>query len=336
MKRRLETLWYRAAPPPRWLRPLSRIYAWVSARRAVQRRATAQRLPVPVIVVGNIAVGGTGKTPVVLWLIDELLRQGRHPGVLSRGYGGRGPFPREVMADSDPSASGDEPVLIALRARVPVAVAPDRVAAGRFLLANHPQIDVLVCDDGLQHYGLARDFEICVIDGARGFGNGWLLPAGPLREPPVRAAQAQLILVNGADAAGFGAQAERFDLNICEAVNLANGEVRALRGFAGTQVEAIAGIGHPQRFFDSLRAAGLSIRGHEFADHHVFRAAELRFADEAPLLMTEKDAVKCRSFARPNWWQVPAQLGLAPEAEARVRARIVEAVRTASAAPRGR
>jgi tetraacyldisaccharide 4'-kinase len=322
MKGWLERVWYRSAPPPLWLRPLSRAYAAVAARLAAWRRRQAQRLPVPVIVVGNVAVGGTGKTPSVLWLVDALRQAGRHPGILSRGYGGRGPFPMLVTPESDPASCGDEPVLMAQRSGVPLAVAPDRLAAGRLLLDRYPQTDILVCDDGLQHYRLARDLELCIVDAARGYGNGWLLPAGPLREPPSRARAAALILVNGGDPAPFGPSAIGFRLETAAAVNLLSGERRPLTAFSGSAVHAVAGIGNPLRFFDSLRAQGLQVREHAFGDHHAYSPGELAFGDALPLLMTEKDAVKCRRFAQAHWWAVPAELRFMDQGAARLQAEL--------------
>lgn len=318
MKAWLERVWYRPEPPPLLLRPLSRAYGAVAANLAGSRKQQAQRLPVPVIVVGNVAVGGTGKTPSVLWLVQALKRLGHRPGILSRGYGGRGPFPFMVAPGADPALCGDEPALMAERGGVPLAVAPDRLAAGRLLLERHPQTDVLVCDDGLQHYRLARDLELCIVDGARGYGNGWLLPAGPLREPPERARQAALILVNGGDAAAFGDTAIGFRLGTTGAVNLRSGERRPLKDFQGAPVHAVAGIGNPARYFESLHGQGLQLREHAFADHHAYTAADLDFGDEAAVLMTEKDAVKCRAFARPQWWAVPAELAFEGEGEARL------------------
>ncbi|MDM4770140.1 tetraacyldisaccharide 4'-kinase [Solimonas sp. SE-A11] len=322
MKAWLERVWYRSAPPPLWLRPLSRAYGAVAAHLADARRRQAQRLPVPVIVVGNVAVGGTGKTPSVLWLVEALRRAGHRPGILSRGYGGRGPFPMLVSPDTDPALCGDEPALMAQRSGVPLAVAPDRLAGGRLLLARHPGVDVLVCDDGLQHYRLARDLELCIVDGARGYGNGWLLPAGPLREPPARARAAALILVNGGDPAAFGATAIGFRLETAVAVNLANGEQRPLSAFGAADVHAIAGIGNPPRFFDGLRVRGLQLREHAFADHHAYVPADLEFGDGLPVLMTEKDAVKCRAFAQPHWWAVPADLSFVADGDTRLLAEL--------------
>ena len=333
MKHWLERVWYRSAPPPLWLRPLSRAYAAVATHLADYRRRQAQRLPVPVIVVGNVAVGGTGKTPSVLWLVEALRQAGHRPGILSRGYGGRGPFPMLVTPDTDPGLCGDEPALMAQRSGVPLAVAPDRLAGGRLLLERHPGVDVLVCDDGLQHYRLARDLELCIVDGARGYGNGWLLPAGPLREPPARARSAALILVNGGDPAAFGPTAIGFRLETAVAVNLASGEPRKLADFGASPVHAVAGIGNPPRFFDGLRAQGLQVREHPFDDHHAYAPADLGFGDGLPVLMTEKDAVKCRSFAQPHWWAVPAALRFVADGDARLVAELQELLRPGRVSP---
>lgn len=326
----LERIWYRNEPPPLVLRCLAWLYGLIADAVAHRRRARAQSLPVPVIVVGNIAVGGTGKTPCVLWLVACLRELGYTPGVISRGYGGRGPFPHRVRVDDAASVCGDEPLLLVQRSAVPLAVAPDRVAAGRLLLSQQPDIDVLICDDGLQHYHLARDVEICVVDGARGHGNGWRLPAGPLRETPARVEQIALTLVNGAQAAPFGAHAQRFDLRLQAARNLATGERRPLSAFAGQRLHAVAGIGHPRRFFDALREAGLEISEHAFADHHAYRPADFSAFAAATVLMTEKDAVKCRSFAAPDMWAVPAELGFSAAAESLVRECLLKHLSAAS------
>ncbi len=321
MKAWLQRIWWRSQPPPLLLRGLERLYAAVADRLAAQRQQHAERLPVPVIVVGNIAVGGTGKTPITLAVVEMLRALGAKPGVLSRGYGGEGPFPLLVTPETQPAACGDEPALMARRARVPLCVAPSRVAAGRTLLVAHPEVDVLVCDDGLQHYALARDLELCVIDGVRGHGNGHRLPAGPLREPPARAARCDLVLVNGAEPEPFGAAALRFDLVADEAVALTGDARRPLKAFAGREVDAIAGIGNPERFFALLRGLGIRVRPHPFADHQVFTAADLAFADHTPVVMTEKDAVKCASLVAPagcTLWQVPVTAQLSPSAHARM------------------
>jgi tetraacyldisaccharide 4'-kinase len=318
MKPSLDDLWYRAQPAPAVLRPLASLYGSIAGQVARRRKARAVQLPVPVIVVGNITVGGTGKTPFVLWLVELLRRRGWNPGVVSRGYGGYAPsYPLRVSATTDPAWAGDEPALIARRLDVPVAVAPDRVAAARLLL-EAGEADILVTDDGLQHYRLARDIEICVIDGSRGLGNGSLLPAGPLREPPQRLQQVDLVVVNGGGWRAPGLNAIDMRLQTVEAVSLANGERRPLSSFAGSRVHAVAGIGNPQRFFDSLRAAGIEAIPHPFADHHDYTDMDLAFDGAEPVLMTEKDAVKCGELAQPRMWYVPAEAVLAAEGAALV------------------
>ncbi|MFA5939904.1 MAG: tetraacyldisaccharide 4'-kinase [Sinimarinibacterium sp.] len=318
MKSWLETRWYASVPPPILLRGLSRLYRLVAERRRMRLSQAATPLPVPVIVVGNISVGGTGKTPFVIWLVEHLREWGFRPGVVSRGYGGRAPaYPFRVTADSDPSCSGDEPLLIARRGACPVMVDPDRSAAAHALLARG-DVDLIVADDGLQHYRLARDLEICVIDGARGLGNGALLPAGPLREPSARLHEVGLVVVNGAGWDDATLRPLRMHLAADRVWPLAGGAQRTLQSFAGQAVHAVAGIGNPSRFFDSLRAAGIVVREHAFADHHRYSAADLAFGDELPLLMTEKDAMKCMSFARPHWWAVAVSAQLSPPDAARV------------------
>ncbi len=256
----------------------------------------------PVIVVGNISVGGTGKTPLVIWLATVLEDNGYRPGVISRGYGGRASvWPQLVTSDSDPALVGDEPILIARRTRCPIAVAPRRNAAARALLEAHG-CDVLISDDGLQHYGLLRDIEIAVIAGERGLGNGWCLPAGPLREPPSRLREVDFVVTQGRVLDGslvmrlHGEQA----LNLLDPC-----VVQPLEAFAGRRIHAVAGIGNPKRFFDDLARIGLELNAHPFPDHHRFTAADLEFGDEHPVLMTEKDAVKCRAFAKAHHWYVP-------------------------------
>jgi len=305
MRAALERLWYGHHAPVPALSALARIYGAVSAKIAAQGRAQAVRLPVPVIVVGNITVGGTGKTPLTIWLVEMLRGQGWQPGVISRGYGGHSPeYPLRVTPATDPARSGDEPALIARRLQVPVAVAPDRVAAAQMLL-DSGGVDILVADDGLQHYRLARDLEICVIDGGRGLGNGALLPAGPLREPPSRLHSVDLVVVNGGGFDGGGFPAIAMTLRAAEAAALGDGARRPLASFAAGRCHAVAGIGNPQRFFASLRAAGVAAVEHPFPDHHRYTAVDLAFGDDAPVLMTEKDAVKCTELPRRGLWAVP-------------------------------
>ena len=259
----------------------------------------------PVIVVGNISLGGTGKTPFTIWLVQRLQEWGFRPGVISRGYGARAPqYPYRVRADSAPAAAGDEPLLIALRTGVPVMIDPDRVSAARALIAGG-EVDVLVADDGLQHYRLARSLEICVVDGQRGFGNGALLPAGPLREPRSRLDEIPLVVINGGGLAL--AHRGRIDMHLHAdlAVSVIGGEAVDLSALRGKTVHALAGIGNPARFFHMLEQAGMQVIPHEFPDHHAFKLQDISFADAVPVLMTDKDAVKCRAFAGPQHYAVP-------------------------------
>ena len=303
----LESAWYGDARPPWWTWPPAAMYGGlVRLRRWLFRIGALRsiRLPVPVIVVGNLTVGGTGKTPLTIALAAALRARGYHPGVVSRGYGGTRREPMLLGEQPDPVEAGDEPCLIRASG-VAVAIGRARPAAAQLLL--DAGCDVLIADDGLQHYALARDVEICVIDGTRRFGNGHLLPAGPLREPLSRLSRVDFRVCNGASPA----DAEfRMQLLGDELVALRDGQRRLLRDLAGQRVHAVAAIGHPARFFASLRAFGIEPIEHAFADHHAFVAADLDFGDRLPVLMTDKDAVKCRHFARPDWWRVPVRAEL--------------------------
>ncbi|MEG2806073.1 tetraacyldisaccharide 4'-kinase, partial [Stenotrophomonas sp.] len=265
----------------------------------------------PVIVVGNVTAGGTGKTPLTIALVDRLREAGWKPGVASRGYGRQEPgVARWVEAGTSTALGGDEPVLIAWKTGVPVRVDADRVAAGRALV--EAGCDIIVCDDGLQHYRLARDIEIEVVDAQRRYGNGRMIPAGPLREPASRANDCDFRVVNMGQAShgageaptcGFGEWP--MQLHIDSAQPLSGGRARTLAHFRGQRVHAVAGIAHPQRFFEMLRAHGLGVVPHAFPDHHAYQAADLRFGSELPVLMTEKDAVKCKVFANEWHFAVP-------------------------------
>jgi len=303
--KRLDYYWYARSPWLLLLAPLALVYRLaVYVRRLAYRWGVlpAHKLARPVIIVGNITAGGTGKTPLVAWLAVYLKQKGFHPGIVARGYGGKaGSWPQQVRPDSDPNIVGDEAVMLAGLTACPMAVAPDRVAAARALL-EHSDCDVIISDDGLQHYALKRDLEIAVIDGVRRFGTGFFIPAGPLREPLQRLREVDLVVVNGL--AGRGEYPMR--LQSVNARGLQHPEQQqALAEFRGQPVHAVAGIGNPERFFDSLRQAGMQVEAHAFPDHYRFRMEDIRFADERPVFMTEKDAVKCRHFAGGNEWVVP-------------------------------
>ncbi|MCL2875081.1 MAG: tetraacyldisaccharide 4'-kinase [Betaproteobacteria bacterium] len=288
-------------------------------RHGILRR---EQLPVPVIVIGNVAAGGSGKTPVVFWLIEELRKLGRHPGIVSRGYGGRaaaGPHLVVAGPGSSPDFYGDEPVMLAQQTNCPVAVGWDRPAAARALLAAHPECDVIISDDGLQHYRLARTVEIAVVDEAA-LGNCWPLPSGPLREPIARLAGVDLILAHGELSPRLRAQMGAVPV---ASMRLVGERFRSLakpdewcsaEAFTGKKVHALAGIGQPQRFFDQLAAMGLDVMPHPFPDHHHYRAADLDFAPGEIKLMTSKDAVKCSAFAPPDAWELPVRAVIDVEA----------------------
>ena len=323
MKDLLERCWYGTCHGSCHYRfllvPLSLIFFLLVACRRLAYRVglfKVRRLPVAVIVVGNLGVGGSGKTPLTLCIVQWLIELGYHPGIISRGYGGRARSPMPVRADSDPALIGDEPVLLAHRAACPVWIGRKRVEAGRQLLACHPEVDVLVADDGLQHYALHRDMEIVVVDGKRGFGNGRLLPAGPLREPLGRLATVDAAVINGGNPDDFILLPPSFAMRLRGATfhNLrdpARTSVAAelIANSAGQQIHALAGIGNPQRFFDHLERLGLKVTPHAFPDHHVYTANDL---PAGTLLMTEKDAVKCAAFASPDTWFLAVDAELEP------------------------
>lgn len=305
--------WYRGHPLFWLLLPLTAIFAAIAGLRRTGYRLgwlSAWKAPVPVIVVGNISVGGTGKTPLTLALVEHLRNQGWRPGIVSRGYGGQGAnYPQLVRADSDAAQVGDEPLLLARRAAVPVVIDPLRVRGVQHLLASS-DCNIVLCDDGLQHYALSRTVEIAVIDGQRGLGSGWRLPAGPLREPVSRLQSVDLVVVNGAWRAPGTMPAS------AAIMTLAAADWQPLRADAGSTsaaaptsgaIHAVAGIGHPPRFFAMLAEQGFQPIPHAFPDHHAYTADDLRFSPPAPVVMTEKDAVKCAGIAPADSWYVPVQ-----------------------------
>ncbi len=311
--KRLDYYWYTRSPWLVLLTPLSLLYrVGVWLRRHAYRSGilSSYRLARPVIVVGNLTAGGTGKTPLVAWLAGYLRQKGLRPGIVARGYGGKArSWPQQVRADSDPGIVGDEAVMLAGMTGCPMAVAPDRVAAARELL-DHSDCNVIISDDGLQHYALQRDLEIAVIDGVRRFGIGFLLPAGPLREPLRRLREVDLVVVNGL--AGGGEYPMRMLAG--KARGLREPELlRLLTDFRGKSVHAVAGIGNPARFFQTLQQHGMRVAEHVFPDHHRFQADDIRFGDDRPVFMTEKDAVKCRQFASGNEWVVPVRAEMSKE-----------------------
>jgi tetraacyldisaccharide 4'-kinase len=308
-----EKNWYRLSALSLALWPASLLYRLLAALRRIAYRSgalQAVRLPVAVIVVGNLVAGGTGKTPLVLWLAAMLKNNGRKPGIVSRGYRGSAVTPMAVTAASPVNLVGDEPLLLARAGGCPVWIGRERSAAARGLLAAHPECDVLILDDGLQHYRLARDIEIAVED-ERGAGNGFLLPAGPLREPLSRRVDAWV--VNSAPP-GVHDPSFRMDLrgDRFRRVAAARENLPAAAFARKRNLHAVAGIGNPKRFFDHLARLGLATVNHAFPDHHPYSAGDLDFADCEALLMTEKDAVKCEAFAREHWYALQVEAELAP------------------------
>ncbi|MBV1915953.1 MAG: tetraacyldisaccharide 4'-kinase [Pseudomonadales bacterium] len=299
------------------LYPLSLLFSYLANKRKKQYfsgKKYVWHAPVPVIVVGNISVGGSGKTPLAIALVEALTNAGYRPGIVSRGYGAQTKeFPRSIHIDDDPSDVGDEPLLLARRTGCPVVIDPDRVSATKYLL-EHFECDLVISDDGLQHYGLGRDVEIAVVDGARGFGNQLCLPAGPLREPIERLDSVDFIVYNGE----IGATKREHETKTF-LMELIPDQLVSLNGLepvtindwhSSTQVHAVAGIGNPQRFFTTLRGMGLEVIEHPFPDHHKFSSADFSDLTEETVLMTEKDAVKCEANLLQDGWflRVSAQL----------------------------
>ena len=315
----LNRIWY-GDSPLRWgLWPISAVYlALTRLRRAAYRRGWRPIVesPVPVVVVGNVSVGGTGKTPFVIWLAEQLKQRGRKVGIVTRGYRGNAEeWPKAVTPDSDPREVGDEPVLLARRTGCPVVAGPDRVACVETLLGS-ARLDVVLSDDGLQHYRLGRTFEIAVVDGVRGMGNGLCLPAGPLREPVSRLQEVDAIVVNGGTWGHAGVfRAEAVVTNV---YRLKDGTSRPLESFRSEPVHAVAGIGNPQRFFDLLNDAGLDVTAHPLEDHAEIGLDELTFDEPGAVLITEKDAVKCERLKPDGVWCVVVDFAFDPDLTARL------------------
>jgi tetraacyldisaccharide 4'-kinase len=312
-------IWYGKSALRFLLWPVAAVYRVAAElRRAAYARGWSKSVTVavPVIVVGNVSVGGTGKTPFVIWLAAELKRRGRRVGIVTRGYRGQGTeWPRAVTEASDPREVGDEPVLLVRRTGCAVVAGPDRVACVENLLADQ-RVDVVVSDDGLQHYRLARNFEIAVVDGVRGMGNGLCLPAGPLREPPSRLQEVDAIVVNGGQFGHVGVF--RAQAVVTRVYALKGGAERTLDSFRREPVHAVAGIGNPQRFFDLLRDEGLDVVEHPLEDHAELAPEHLAFDDRGAVLITEKDAVKCEGFAPEGVWCVVVDLEFAADQATRL------------------
>ncbi|MBP9712415.1 MAG: tetraacyldisaccharide 4'-kinase [Sterolibacterium sp.] len=330
LERLLPRLWQRRGLWAVLLLPLSAIFWLVSGvRRAayVCGVCRSERLPVPLVVIGNIIVGGSGKTPLTLWLADALRRAGRHPGVISRGYAAAetGAAVREVLDDSLAAEVGDEPLLLKRRSGLPVFVGRDRVATGRALLAAYPECDLILSDDGLQHYRLLRDVEIALVD-ARGMMNGWLLPSGPLREWPQRLTRVHALVLNG-EAAAIPEVIHPEKVPVFR-MRLSGAEFTRLHHSAadlpctaaqlgGLRLAAVCGIAVPERFFAHLECLGLQFTRHAFADHHAYTAADLAAIQAQTgadaLLMTEKDAVKCGDYSGCPVWVLPVTADVVPD-----------------------
>lgn len=322
---KLVQAWYQNSPWLLLLKPLSVLFRWQAEKRRHAYLTGAKpswRAPVPVVVVGNISVGGVGKTPLVAWLAQILREAGYKPGIVSRGYSSRAPyFPFEVTPQSNVLDSGDEPLLLAQCTQCPVVIDANRVAAVKYLLKHH-DCNLIISDDGMQHYALQRDIEIAVIDGSRGLGNGLCLPAGPLREPPSRLEKVDFILVNG-ESCDIPQSSYAMTILPGQLKNLVSNCVLPNNALASQEaVHAVAGIGNPSRFFSTLKSLGYQVIAHEFPDHHRFKAKDLRFNDGLTVIMTEKDAVKCAAVAHDQCWSLSIQAELPPEFKNKLIARI--------------
>ena len=327
--------WYRRSAIAWLLWPVSMLFgiAVVLRKLFFKLRLLKSAHPgIPVIVVGNLVAGGSGKTPLVIWIAELLKSKGWSPAIISRGYGARRTgerhAPRAVTIASDAAEVGDEPILLARRSGCPVWVGADRIRVAEALRAQHLDVDVLILDDGLQHYRLRRDLEVAVVD-ARGFGNGLLMPAGPLREPRWRLRSVDAVVAHASTAVtGFRMRLEGETLHRMSDAR----DRQPAKAFAGQKVHAVAGIGDPNRFFLHLAGLGLKPLPHPFPDHHPFTASDLEFGDQLPVMLTEKDAVKLRHAARPNWWVLPVTASLDPAFGAWLLGRLDELRRRSKAA----
>lgn len=322
--------WYSDTMWVKLLQPFSYLFQLLSRRRRqnyIQKGSDLWKSPVPVVVVGNINIGGTGKSPLVIWLAEQFAAAGFKPGIVSRGYGGNAPqYPFEVTPASEPAEAGEEAVMIAGRTGCPVVVDKNRTKAVQTILLNN-DCDIVICDDGLQHYALKRDVEIAVVDGTKGLGNGLCIPAGPLREPPARLKEVDFVVVNGQESLSLPCAATHMILKPDAWVNLHSQEELAIEEWpVSKQVHAVAGISNPNRFFDSLRALGFDVLEHHFVDHKIYHVSDLIFSDRLPVVMTEKDAVKCRLLNRElmhdDFWYLRVSVDIDGQFMKRVIARL--------------
>ncbi|CAA0091734.1 Tetraacyldisaccharide 4'-kinase [BD1-7 clade bacterium] len=321
----VEKLWYGR---PLWapllhpiLLPLSQLFGRIAANRRRKLEAKQTRLSVPVIVVGNISVGGTGKTPFTIALVSRLQEQGIRVGVISRGYGGKAEYPYTLTATSTAEQSGDEPLMIFRRCGCPVVIDPDRVNAAQTLIDQH-KVQIIISDDGLQHYRLPRDIEIAVVDGERGLGNGRCLPAGPLRESPKRLDDVDYVIINGENQHHI-ATANGHELNLAPGALIPIGTTPKAPAPMAQTVDAIAAIGNPQRFFNTLQTAGFDVEPHPFPDHYHYQLDDLFLNTKRPVLMTEKDAVKCAEFSElDHHWYLPVNAELSDDFWQRLEAHV--------------
>lgn len=327
--KRLDYYWYSQNAIAWLLLPLSWLFCTlVSIRRFLYRSKVfaSSKLQRPVVIIGNISVGGTGKTPLLMALCELLKEKGYSPGVISRGYTSKAGSAlisgvHQVSGKDTAEQVGDEPLLIVQKTQCPVVIGQNRVAAGRYLLENNA-CDIVLSDDGLQHYRLQRDLELVVVDSSRKFGNGYCIPAGPLREPVSRLDSVDIVITHNTGVASD--DDEEFELIFESPVNIHSNELRALEEFKSSKCHAVAGIGHPRRFFKQLKSHGLDIVEHAFPDHYSYQSSDLDFGDDAAIIMTEKDAVKCKYMGLKNTWFIPVTAKLTKPLESRILASIEE------------
>ena len=337
MKSFIERAWQHGHILMWLLWPLMILYWMVIRLRKFAYRVgllSSVKLPLPVIIVGNITVGGNGKTPMVVWLAENLTEQGYHVGIISRGYGGSAQGVMLVDNTTPVALSGDEPKLIVRKTGCLMAIGRDRIAAAQLVIDTAMRIDkpldVIISDDGLQHYRLRRDIEIAIVDGARRFGNGKLLPMGPLRETQSRLSEVDIVICNGGARNGGSSNFNEESLTLVPGaiVQISGGKEFVSDHFNNKEVVAMAGIGYPQRFFDTLAAIGIkTVDEIPFADHQAFEVEQLKrlTAKGQCLLMTEKDAVKCQDFAKDNWYYLPVTAEITPAAKEKIFNKLKEA-----------